>query len=91
MAGGARSGSRAPLICCQLCHWFGEGPFGGEGGASCARHLLFLVVNKMRIVIFNFPSVLYQHYHYVFLLERMLINDAVAIGFPERCFVGIDY
>lgn len=43
----------------------------------------------MWIVIFNFPSVLYQHYRYIFLLESVLMCDTVA--FPEHCFECIDY
>lgn len=60
-----------------------------EGGASWASHL-FLDVDEMRAVIFNFPSVLYQHYPYVFHLERMLIWDTVALGFPEHCLECTD-
>lgn len=73
-----------PESAVDSCHWFGEGFSGGEG--SWAGHYLFLVVNKMKIVLFNFPLVLYQH-----LLERMPIRDTVALGFPEHCFQCVDY
>lgn len=53
-----------------------------EGGASWASSL-FLVVGEMKAVILNFPLVPYQHSDCVFHLERMLIWDTVALGFPE--------
>lgn len=55
-----------------------------EGGASWASRF-FLVVDEMRAVIFNFPSLLCQHSRCVFHLERMLIWDTGALGFPEHC------
>lgn len=65
------------------CHCIWEEFFGG--GSFLGKSFFFLVVDEMRAVIFNFPLLLCQHYRCVFHLERMLIWDTGALGFPEHC------
>lgn len=65
-----------------LSDGLGRDFFGG--GTSWTSHYLFLVVSEMRMVLFNLPSVLCQHYHCVFHLERMLLRGTVALGFQNN-------
>lgn len=66
-----------------------------EEGSSGASRYLFLSypVNKMRIAMFNLPSVLHQHLSLCFPSKEkavFLVCDTIALCFPENCSACID-